>query len=83
MTKTASTKNYDGICHELGFIPNVHFVKITTRGTIDYTFGKPDEVKALYYATIKHGYTPSKHLTDNARIAYGGRLPYLYYEEEE
>ena len=77
MTKIAKAKDYEDICHELGFIPDVHFVKITTRGTIDYTLGKPDEVKALYYATIKHDYTPAKHLVDNACIAYGGRLPVL------
>lgn len=60
--KKASKKDYDAICHELGFNPNSHFVEITTRGTISFTSGKPQEIRALYKAVLDHGYKPSKNL---------------------
>ena len=67
--KKASRKDYDAICHELGFIPSVHFVEITNRGTITYTCGKPQEIRALYKAVIDHGYQPSKNLEEAAKNA--------------
>lgn len=60
--KIAKRKDYEAICHELGFIPEVHFVEITNRGTITYTVGKPQEVRALLNAVIEHGYKPAKSL---------------------
>ena len=41
---------YEEVCDELGFYSSIHFIKITTRGTITFTLGKPDEIKALYEA---------------------------------
>lgn len=56
---------YDDVCHELGFIPDVHFVEITTRGTITFTCGKPHEIKALYNSVYEHGFCPAKSLRDS------------------
>jgi hypothetical protein len=65
--KKASKKNYESICRELGFIPDVHFVEITNRGTITFTAGKPQEVKALLQAVRNCGYIPAKSLIKAAR----------------
>lgn len=65
--KTASAKNYREICEELGFNANVHFVKITNRGTISFTCGKPQEIKALLKAVTNCGYKPAKNLIDAAK----------------
>lgn len=46
--KFAKASNYKQVCHDLGFIPEIHFVKITTRGTISFYCGKPQDVRALY-----------------------------------
>ncbi|BAL85139.1 hypothetical protein SELR_pSRC300660 (plasmid) [Selenomonas ruminantium subsp. lactilytica TAM6421] len=43
--KKARAKDYDKVCHELGFNPGVKFIKITTRGTIGFTCGKPEEFR--------------------------------------
>lgn len=53
---------YEAICEDLGFIADVHFVKITTAGTISYTCGKPNEIAALRAACLEHGYKPSQAL---------------------
>ena len=50
---------YIDICMNLGFIPETRFVKVTNRGTITFTVGKPYEIKALYKSVIDHGYKPS------------------------
>lgn len=55
---------YDVLCHKLGFNPSARFVKITSRGTISFTVGKPDEIKALYNAVISAGYKPAKRLEE-------------------
>lgn len=41
---------------------DVHFVKITSRGTITFSAGKPQEVRALLNAVVEHGYKPAKSL---------------------
>lgn len=64
MTKKAYAKDYDKICHELGFNPAAHFVKITSRNTISFTCGKPDEIFALYRAVRDNNYIASKALVD-------------------
>lgn len=69
--KIAKIENYNEICHELGFYPDCHFVEITRSGKIAYTVGKPDEIKALYQATIGHGYTPAKSLVTAFRRICG------------
>lgn len=57
---------YDEVCHDLGFIPDVHFVRVTTRGTISFTCGKPDEVRALLSAVRRQGYVAEKNLVSAA-----------------
>lgn len=44
-----STENmtYNDLCHRLGFIPEVHFVRVTTAGTVSFWCGKPDEIRSL------------------------------------
>ena len=53
---------YEEVCHELGFDPSVNFVKITTRGSISFTVGKPYEINALYKSVCDNGFYPSKSL---------------------
>ena len=65
--KKATAKNYEAICHEIGFNPDVHFVKITTAGTISFTAGKREEVRALLKAVVDCGYKPAKALVEAAR----------------
>lgn len=55
-------KSYEDVCHDLGFAPEVRFVKITTRGTISFTCGRPSEVRLLLTACREHGYKPSRAL---------------------
>lgn len=54
--------SYEEVCAELGFIASVHFVKITSAGTISYTVGKPNEISALRAAVKASGYKASKSL---------------------
>jgi hypothetical protein len=53
---------YEEVCHRLGFIPEAHFVKVTNRGTIDFTLGKPNEIRALKSAVTREGLVMSKKL---------------------
>jgi hypothetical protein len=53
---------YGDICKELGFVPESHFVEVTTRGSITFTVGKPDEIKDLYKAVVDNGYKASAKL---------------------
>lgn len=62
--KIARKSDYAAICHELGFCPESHFVAVTTRGTISYSLGKPDEIRALYAACVRCGYRPSRGLVE-------------------
>lgn len=57
-----SAMDYAEICKELGFVAETNFVRITSKGTVSYTAGKPEEVKALYASAIKNGYKPSRAL---------------------
>lgn len=50
------TMTYDELCHDLGFIPETHFVEVTKAGTIYGTFGKPEEFQALRAAAQEKGY---------------------------
>lgn len=54
--------SYEEVCAELGFIASVHFVKVTSAGTIGYTVGKPYEINALRAAVKANGYKASKSL---------------------
>lgn len=57
-----TSMDYEEVCKDLGFIPSVRFVRVTTRGTISWTVGKPEEIKALRYACESKGYVPAKSL---------------------
>ena len=62
MTKLSA--RYIQVCRDLGFIPEVEFVKIHPGGAIGFTAGKPDEIRALAAAATAHGYKLSKGLRD-------------------
>jgi hypothetical protein len=62
MTITETTDHYREVCDRLGFIPEVRFVEILPDGSISYTAGKPDEVRALLAACERHGFKASKSL---------------------
>jgi hypothetical protein len=53
---------YRETCARLGFDPDVKFVEILPDGTIGYTCGKPDEVRALLAACKRTGLKASKAL---------------------
>ena len=55
---------YEDICHALGFIADVEFVKVTTHGTITFTVGSPNEVRSLLSAVKGNGFKPAKSLLD-------------------
>jgi hypothetical protein len=57
-----SKASYEEICQRLGMRADIHFVKITSRGTITFTAGKPDEIRALHAAVLRCGMTPAKSL---------------------
>ena len=57
---------YEEICHDLGFISEVHFVRITKAGTITFTLGKPSEIRSLIASCREYGYKPSKGMLDAA-----------------
>ena len=61
-TSRFDTEKYSALCAQLGFRPDVRFVDITTRGTITFTCGKPDEIRALLRAVRKAGLRPSAAL---------------------
>lgn len=57
-------KSYEDICHDLKIDPDVHFVKVTNRGTITFTCGKPNEVRDLLSMCMYAGYKPAKSLLE-------------------
>lgn len=61
---TVSIESYESVCHKLGFDPEAHFVKVTNRGTISFTCGKPNEIRDLKKACRDNGYKMSKSLAD-------------------
>lgn len=65
--KCARREDYAAICHELGFAPDIHFVVITNRGTITFSCGRPQEIRALYAAVIRCGYKPAARLQQCVR----------------
>lgn len=54
---------YEELCKRLGFIPEVEFVELTNAGTVTFTIGKPEEIKALYAAVLRKGFMPAKSLS--------------------
>lgn len=58
-----TSMSYDEICEALGgYIPSVHFVTVTTRGTISYSAGKLGEIKDLLSNVRQAGFVPSRAL---------------------
>ena len=55
---------YSDFCHKLGFAPDANFIKITSRYTVGWTVGKPDEILALKNACKKYGYKMKKTLVE-------------------
>ncbi len=53
---------YRDLCGELGFIPEVRFVKVSTRGHVGFTCGKPDEIRALRQRVRMCGYPMTRGL---------------------
>jgi hypothetical protein len=72
--------NYTTVCQRLGFSPEAKFVKVHDDGSISYTCGKPDEIKALYHRCRQRGFRIHKDLTEAARQVYG---PGGYMDESE
>lgn len=64
--KRVKAADYEKICRELGFLPEVNFIEIKN-GYIGFTCGKPHEIKALYKAVTEAGYAPSKGLRETAK----------------
>lgn len=53
------------MCERLGFPPADHFVAVTQMGTIDFDDGQRptlERVRDLYWACVREGLKPSKHL---------------------
>ena len=61
---TTENMTYNDCCHRLGINPDCHFVDITSRGTIQWTCGKPEEIKHLRAAVEAAGMVPSKKLRE-------------------
>lgn len=59
--------SYDEICHKLGISPDVHFVHVTTAGTIGFTVGKPDEIRYLHRMCAENGFRASKDLKQTVK----------------
>ena len=51
---------YEQVCSDLCFRSDIGFVQITSAGTITFSIGKFEEIKALYGAIINKGYKSSK-----------------------
>lgn len=64
------SRSYEDICKDLGFLPEIHFVKVK-RAKIGFTLGKPHEIKALYAAVVENGYEPSNELINTIKFMRG------------
>jgi hypothetical protein len=56
------TTTYNDICHELGFSPEIAFIKITNNHKISFWCGRPQEIIDLYNACKNKGYAISEKL---------------------
>ena len=61
---TVRIESYEQVCKNLGFDSDSHFVKVTNRGTVTYTVGKPNEIRALKKACRENGYKMAKSLSE-------------------
>lgn len=62
---------YNDVCKLLGYIPEAHFVEITTAGTITFTAGKPCEVLRLAQAVTAEGLVQSGSLRRTVQSEFG------------
>ena len=53
---------YEELCKRLGYIPETEFVELTNAGTVTFTIGKPEEIKALYAAVLREGFKPAQKM---------------------
>ena len=53
---------YITICKELGVRPDINFVRVLPGGAIDWTAGKPEEVRLLAIRAKAKGYKLSRNL---------------------
>lgn len=60
---TTVTMSYDELCHDLGIIPSIKFVAVTSRQTVSFSAGKPDEIRYLARMCKEKGYVPAKALS--------------------
>ena len=60
--------DYSEICKLLGFDASSKFVEITKNGSVGFTCGKPDEIRALYHASVTNGLRPSRELLRAMRV---------------
>jgi hypothetical protein len=72
MTTTKGYIGYDNpryaeVCSRLDMDPSIHFVRLTTRGTIGFTLGKPDELRLLLRRCQETGLKPSRSLIETIR----------------
>ena len=61
---TVRIESYEQVCKNLGFDSDSHFVKVTNRGTVTYTVGKPNEIRLLKKACRENGYKMAKSLSE-------------------
>lgn len=55
--------SYEEICERLGgYIASIGFVRVTSAGTIAYTCGRPEEIKALCRDAKDAGFVPAKSM---------------------
>lgn len=59
---SAISLTYEELCHDLGFLPAIRFVKVTNRHTVTFTCGKLNEIRALRKACKDRGYVMAKSL---------------------
>lgn len=59
-----ATMTYDEVCEALHISPRIRFVKVTTRGTITFTAGNPDEIRSLKRGCREAGFKMAKSLVD-------------------
>lgn len=64
----AECLTYEQLCKRLGFSPEAEFVAITKAGTVTFTAGKPEEIKALHTAVLREGFKPARILVETSKM---------------
>ncbi len=65
---------YEEVCHALGCLCEVKFVKVTNAGTIGFTAGQVSDVKYLMEKVREKGFKPSRAFVDT--VYYKGTSYY-------